>query len=274
MREPLARTPFAAAGLVQEICYCNRSRFSSGDCRGSVTAALPLVAHKRRTRFSIPTNPIGEECFRECHFSIDEKLIGEVTAEAAPWIIFGATIMPLSPAGSPPVCVACSQTRPGKAARSAPSFFAVLRAMKMPLTGRGLVVLAHLAFQEVKEAFGAKLRAHTGEPEYQLTAEDCHIVRQNFEYQRFDEFTYPSADLQLAAKSREAVERGDTSGSPPSFTPRSLSCITDFIGPAPTKPRCLMRSRRRSAADQILILAMPRPTSLPPLQCVLTLSRA
>src|ERR1051325_1712895 len=32
------------------------------------------------------TNPIGEECFRECNFSIGEELINEVTVDAAPWI--------------------------------------------------------------------------------------------------------------------------------------------------------------------------------------------
>ena len=31
-------------------------------------------------------NPIGEECFRECHFSIGEDLINEVAVDAEPWI--------------------------------------------------------------------------------------------------------------------------------------------------------------------------------------------
>lgn len=79
----------------------------------------------------------------------------------------------------------------------------------MPLTGPGMVGFAHLAFQEVKEVFRSRLRGLTGAPEYHLTVEDCHVVRQNFTFERFDEFTYPSADLQLAATSPEAVARGD-----------------------------------------------------------------
>src|SRR4030095_2659678 len=46
-----------------------------------------LGAHKVATRFLYSaTNPIGEECFRECNFSISASLINEVTIEAAPWI--------------------------------------------------------------------------------------------------------------------------------------------------------------------------------------------
>src|SRR6202048_3795606 len=53
------------------------------------------------------------------------------------------------------------------------------------------------------------MNAHSGEAEYELAADDCRFVRQNFEYPKFDEYTYPSADLQLAATSPDAVARGD-----------------------------------------------------------------
>ena len=42
-----------------------------------------------------------------------------------------------------------------------------------------------------------------------MTADDCNFVRQTFLYEKFDEFTYPSADLQLEARSVEAVARGE-----------------------------------------------------------------
>ncbi len=79
----------------------------------------------------------------------------------------------------------------------------------MPLTGPGMVVFAHLAFREVKDLFRDKFGGRADAAEYELTAEDCHIVRQNFAYEKFDEFTYPSADLQLAASSGDAVARGE-----------------------------------------------------------------
>ena len=61
----------------------------------------------------------------------------------------------------------------------------------------------------MKAAFHETLRARAGQPEYELSAEDCHFVRRNFQYEKFDEYTYPSADLQLGAKSVEAVARGE-----------------------------------------------------------------
>ncbi|MBA3650107.1 MAG: hypothetical protein H0W66_01170 [Chthoniobacterales bacterium] len=79
----------------------------------------------------------------------------------------------------------------------------------MPLTGPGMITFAHLAFGEVQAALGERLQPHLDQAEYQLTAEDCHFVRREFEYERFDEYTYPSADLQLGAASIEAVERGE-----------------------------------------------------------------
>jgi len=72
-----------------------------------------------------------------------------------------------------------------------------------------LVALAVMAFQEVTAAFRTRLQPHVDLSEYQLRPEDCHVVRDNFDYPKFDEYTYPSADLQLAATSTEAIERGD-----------------------------------------------------------------
>jgi hypothetical protein len=90
-----------------------------------------------------------------------------------------------------------------------PAFLRACEMGRLPLTGPGLVGLAHLAFQEIKEAFRERMKGHGSLAEYELTTDDCHFVRDNFQYEKFDEFTYPSADLQLAAESLEAVSRGD-----------------------------------------------------------------
>jgi hypothetical protein len=90
-----------------------------------------------------------------------------------------------------------------------PVFLSICAQANLPLQGPGLIAPAVLAFQEVKAAFRARLQAHANEEEYQLTKDDCHVVRQNFEFPTFDEYTYPSADLQIAAESTEAISRGD-----------------------------------------------------------------
>jgi hypothetical protein len=154
-------------------------------------------------------NPIGEECFRECNFRIDEDLINEVAVEAAPWIDFWrdsyAFIASRVAAGLRQVLEKAASK---KGAMQLPAFLHACDMAKLPLTGPGLVGLAVMAFQEVKTVFRERLRPHVGSEEYDLSLNDCHVVRENFRYPEFDEYTYPSADLQIAAESIEAVARG------------------------------------------------------------------
>ncbi len=154
-------------------------------------------------------NPIGEECFRECGFSISEEMISEVTTDAAPWIDLwrdcSAFIASRVAAGLRSLL---EKAPLQSGAVALPAFLRHCEMLKMPLTGPALVALAHIAFEEVKAAFRARLRDRPEAEEWELTADDCHFVRQNFQYPRFDEYTYPSADLQIAAASTEAVAQG------------------------------------------------------------------
>jgi hypothetical protein len=169
--------------------------------------ALP----KSGTRFLYSAaNPIGEECFRECNFTIGEDLVGEVAHEAAPWIDLWrdsyAFVASRVAAGLRGI-LEKAPTKNG--AMPFPAFLHVCEQLRMPLTGPALVGLAHMAFQEVKAAFRQQLASRADADEWQLTADDCHFVRRNFEYPKFDEYTYPSADIQISAKSVEAVARGE-----------------------------------------------------------------
>jgi hypothetical protein len=168
-------------------------------------------AQKETRRFLYSaSNPIGEECFRTCNFSISEGLVREVADDAAPWIDLWrdsyAFIASRVAAGLRQIVEISS---PDKRVMSLPEFLKACESARLSLTGPGLVALAHIAFQEVKNAFREQLRPHANKTEYRLTPEDCEIVRRKFDYPKFDEYTYPSADLQLAAGSIEAVERGD-----------------------------------------------------------------
>ena len=156
------------------------------------------------------TNPICEECFRKCHFEIGHDLIDEVAVQAEPWIdfwrdnyAFVASRVALALRG------VLKKSGAENGVMRLPDFMQACVAAKLPLTGPGLIAPAVIAFQEVKAAFRKRLQPHSNLSEYQLTTEDCHIVRDSFEYPKFDEYTYPSADLQLAADSPEAVSRGD-----------------------------------------------------------------
>jgi hypothetical protein len=168
-----------------------------------------LGGSRQSTRFLYAaTNPIGEECMRECNFEIDRNLIDKVATEAAPWIDLWrdnyAFVAHRIAGGLRGILEKMNVD-----VIPLPSFLRACEDANLPLTGAGMVGLAHMAFREVKALFQARMEAHAGEAEYELTVEDCQFVRKNFEYSKFDEYTYPSADLQLAAASVEAVTRGD-----------------------------------------------------------------
>lgn len=156
------------------------------------------------------TNPIGEECFRHCNFSIGEDLINEVVIRAEPWIdLWRDTYAFVASRVAAGLRALYEKAPMQDGALPLPAFLRHCELLKMPLTGPAMVGLAHVAFQEVKEAFREQMRNRPEAEEWELTAEDCHFVRTNFQYEDFDEFTYPSADLQLEARSVEAVSRGE-----------------------------------------------------------------
>ena len=156
------------------------------------------------------TNPIGEECFRECHFEINERLIGDVVAQAEPWIdLWRDTYAFIASRVSGSLRGIMEKAGAKSGVMPLPVFLQACETAKLSLTGPGLVALAVMAFQEVKAAFGKRLQPQADVSEYALTPEDCHVVRNNFDYPKFDEYTFPSADLQLSATSTEAVARGD-----------------------------------------------------------------
>ena len=155
-------------------------------------------------------NPIAEECFRKTDFAISQELINEIATDAEPWIDFWrdsyAFVASRVSAGLRTIL----QKAPGKdGALPLAAFLHACEMGEVPLTGPGLVGMARVAFEEIKAAFRERLRPHAARAEYELSVEDCHLVRRNFDYPKFDEFTYPSADLQLAAPSFEAINRGD-----------------------------------------------------------------
>jgi hypothetical protein len=155
-------------------------------------------------------NPIGEECFRECGFSVSEQLINEVAVDAAPWVDLWrdcyAFVASRAAAGLRGILDKMS-TQNG--AVPLPEFLQACEAAKLSLTGPGLVAFADIAFQEVKTAFREMMKPHANKAEYELTAADCHFVREKFRYPPFGEYTYPSADLQLSARSAEALAAGE-----------------------------------------------------------------
>ena len=155
-------------------------------------------------------NPLAEECFRECNFTIGDDLLQQVARDAAPWINLWRDCYAFIASRVAAGLRNLIETAPrNNGALLLPALLRHSANMKMPLTGPGMVVLAHIAFQEVKAAFHARLASRADAEEWELTAEDCNLVRESFDFERFDAYTFPSADLQLSAASPAAVGRGE-----------------------------------------------------------------
>jgi hypothetical protein len=155
-------------------------------------------------------NPIGEDCSRVSNFTISERMIDEVAREAEPWIdLWRDSYAYIASRVAAGLRGLFPTTLIKDGAVALPAFLRHCEAQKMPLTSHGLVALAHIAFLELKSAFQEVLANRSDAPEWTLSAEECHFVRNNFEYPRFDEYTFPSADLQISAASIDDANRGE-----------------------------------------------------------------
>lgn len=176
-------------------------------------ARLRLVGPERQTSgraLYAALNPLGEECVRDCNFVIPETLIDEVAIQAAPWIdLWRDTYAFVASRVAAGLTRIWREVPKQSGVVRFPAFLRACEAANLPLAGAGLVGLAHFAFQEVKLAFHEMIQPHANDSEYELTLADCHFVRRDFDYPKFDEYTYPSADLQLSARNMEAVNRGE-----------------------------------------------------------------
>lgn len=156
------------------------------------------------------TNPIAEECFNESVFELPQAMSDELATDAAPWFDLWRDTYAFVASRVAAGLRALFQTAPvHDGAVSLPGFLRHCQMQKMPLTGPGIVALAHIAFQEVKAAFRREMKERATEPEVVLSEHDCHFVRRNFAYEKFDEYTYPSADLQISARSAADAAAGN-----------------------------------------------------------------
>lgn len=170
-----------------------------------------LGAHRSSTRFLYSAiNPIGEECFRESRLTIAEDLFNQVPEQAAPWIDLWRDNYAFAASRVAAGLRRLVESAPRQnGSLPLPAFLKHCAEAKLPLTGPGLVAFAAGAFHEVKAEFARISAPHADAAEYVVRPEECRFIRENFDYPHFDEYTYPSADIQLSAVSVEAVNRGN-----------------------------------------------------------------
>lgn len=155
-------------------------------------------------------NPIGEDCSRDCSLILGQETIDEVADEIGPWVDLWRDSYAYVASRVAAGLRGFLQTSGAKnGAMPLPAFLRHCEMQKMSLTGHGLVALAHIAFLELKIAFQQLLAQRADASEWTLSQDECHFVRNNFEYAKFDEYTFPSGDFQLSAASIEHANRGE-----------------------------------------------------------------
>lgn len=158
------------------------------------------------------TNPIGEDCVRECGFELGAAAADELARDAAPWFdLWRDTFNFVAWRVGQKVreLYECAPRRRGRV--SLPSFLRHCAQRGVDIEGLGIVLLARAAFREVNEVFRVEVCAgrDAAAAEWELTAGDCSVLRRRFEFPTFNEFTWPSADVQIAASSPETFARGE-----------------------------------------------------------------
>jgi hypothetical protein len=155
------------------------------------------------------SNPILEECARDCGFVLGGDLAREVTEGAAPWLdLWRDTVAFVAHRTNEKLRALHASLAPKGGAVPLPAFLRAADAAGLPLTLNGLPTVGYLAFLEVKAAFREALAGRADAKAWTLSPGDCGFLRRRFEFPRFEPFTYPSADLQLAAPSAGDVAAG------------------------------------------------------------------
>ncbi|HET7823955.1 MAG TPA: hypothetical protein VFK90_01425, partial [Anaeromyxobacter sp.] len=169
-------------------------------------AARPGPAQRTLYRGS---NPVGEECLRECRFALGRAAAEEVVRDATPWLDLWRDVFAFAAyRANEKLAAIHAAAGPRDGAVPLPAYLEATARAGLPLTLPGIPSLAHVAFREVKAAFAAAMAGRADAPSWTLGADDCAFLRRRLEVPRFDPFTYPCADLQLAARAAADVAAG------------------------------------------------------------------
>ncbi|HET8542154.1 MAG TPA: hypothetical protein VFL83_19915 [Anaeromyxobacter sp.] len=183
-------------------------REAMGRARAAVAELRGAHAAPQRVLYR-GANPILEECARDCGLVLGEALADEVTRDAAPWLeLWRDTVSFVAHRVNEKLrALHRSCAAPG-AAVPLPAFLRAAEVAGLPLATSGLPALGFLAFLEVKAAFRDAMAGRPDAPAWRLSAGDCAFLRRRFAFPALEAFTWPSADLQLAARTLEDVAAG------------------------------------------------------------------
>lgn len=173
-------------------------------------AALEIKSKTGTRELYVASNAIGESCSRACTIVIPDAMVNQLTHDAAPWFDLWRDTYAFTASRVATRLRELHASAPRRNGRT--EWLRFVRHAGdhgLDLLADAIPRLAHDAFEEVEQVFTNSLGARADAAELELTREDCACVRRAFSFPKFDALTWPSADLQIAAKSVDSVRRGD-----------------------------------------------------------------
>lgn len=155
------------------------------------------------------SNAIGECCTRVGTITIGEELVQDLVRDGEGWLDLWCDTYALAASRTAEGLREMLKRVPTRGGQvSLPAFLAAFEDQGLPYQvarrrwSRG-------ALASVRAALIERLGSRLDQPTLELTLEDCHVVRNSFDFERFTAMTWPSLDMQLRAHSAAALAAGD-----------------------------------------------------------------
>jgi hypothetical protein len=156
------------------------------------------------------SNPIVEECAREGRVVLGGVTVGKLVEDIEPWLDLFSDSYALAASRIYRRFCELLATSPRRGdGISLPTFIAHCTANEIRLREGGLGVLARVTFDEIKAELAARFASRPDAPEWEITREDCHLLRTKHALPPTGAHGWACPDLQIAASSPEDVAAGN-----------------------------------------------------------------
>lgn len=178
--------------------------------RDDIAALGGALAQRGRSLYAAG-NPIGEWCVRRCNLQLDPSIAQAITDDIAPWLDLWRHTFSLAASYCFDTLAPVFADAPrhhGQVTLAA--FLAHCERRGVQIRGNAMAQQAARAFEDVKQDLRAALaQRSTDDVEWKLSADELRDAMSRHPVARVDERSWPSADLQLAAPSLAAAQRGE-----------------------------------------------------------------
>ena len=156
-------------------------------------------------------NPINENCLQAATITLGARTIQAVVDDATPWFELFRDAAAFAAARAfhqLHAIIAEAPRHGGKLRYSTLARLAQAHGLPSIENGSWHVRSGAETFEVIKRDFAEVLAGRLDAPEWQLTADDCAVLRRRHQFPPVGELSHASADLQISAASAEEAEAG------------------------------------------------------------------